>query len=114
MKIIIAGSRDITDYDLVKSIIIESNFNITEVVSGCCRGVDTLGERFAIENNILIKNFKPNWKSFGLYAGILRNKKMSEYADGLIAISKSPISKGTLSMVKCAREHDLKVYFRQI
>ena len=48
MKVIIAGSRDITDYSLVCRAISESKFDITEVISGTARGVDTLGEKWAV------------------------------------------------------------------
>ena len=44
MKVIIAGSRDIIDYQLVVDTIKESNFIITEVVCGEASGVDSLGK----------------------------------------------------------------------
>ena len=45
MKVIIAGSRGITDGRLVSAAVAASGFDITEVVSGTCHGVDQLGER---------------------------------------------------------------------
>ena len=47
MKVIIAGTRVLDDYEYVKDQITKSKFDITEVVSGCCYGVDALGEKFA-------------------------------------------------------------------
>jgi predicted Rossmann fold nucleotide-binding protein DprA/Smf involved in DNA uptake len=55
MKTIIAGSREINDYEFLKKVIKESEFEITEVISGTARGVDKLGERFAEENHISVK-----------------------------------------------------------
>ena len=54
MKTIIAGSRDITDYTVVLSAILLSEFKITEVVAGGARGVDKLAERFAADMLSLI------------------------------------------------------------
>ena len=43
MKCVIAGSRTITDYALVEKAIVDSGFEITEVVCGECRGPDMFG-----------------------------------------------------------------------
>ncbi len=42
MKVIIAGSRSINDYRLVERAVADSGFDVTEIVSGCSKGVDTL------------------------------------------------------------------------
>ena len=47
MRIIIAGSRNITSYEYLSLACELSDFEITEVVSGCARGVDRLGEEWA-------------------------------------------------------------------
>ena len=109
MKVIIAGSRSITNYNLVSSIIDKAGFAITEVVSGCARGVDSLGERYAREHNISIKHFPAKWDTFGKSAGMIRNKEMAYYADALIAIYKDN-SKGTLDMIERAKKVGLAVY----
>ena len=60
MKLIIAGSREITDIRVVQEAIKESGINlseVTEIVSGTARGVDKLGEAVAIQNKIKIKRF---------------------------------------------------------
>lgn len=48
MKVIIAGSRDVT-FPLLHVVraVDESGWTITEVVSGCARGVDEHGEQWA-------------------------------------------------------------------
>lgn len=112
MKTIIAGSRDIGDYDFVKKAIVESGFKITEVISGCATGVDTLGEQWAKENNIPIKRFPADWKQYGMSAGPRRNTQMGDYGDALIAIP-SPDSRGTLHMVSYAKSKGLKVFTKQ-
>ena len=52
MKVIIAGSRTINDYDALKNFVESVNWSIEEVVSGGCRGVDILGEQWAENNNV--------------------------------------------------------------
>lgn len=98
MKVIIAGSRGVTDYDLIKLAVNGCPYDITEVVSGTARGADKLGELWAHENNIPIKQFKPEWDKFGKFAGYYRNKQMGNYADALIAIWDGQ-SKGTKQMI---------------
>jgi predicted Rossmann fold nucleotide-binding protein DprA/Smf involved in DNA uptake len=49
MRVIIAGSRYCTDRQEVLDAIRESGFKISTVISGCARGVDTIGEALYFE-----------------------------------------------------------------
>lgn len=98
MKVIIAGSRDITDKYTVIDAVKGAEFVISEVVSGVARGVDTLGEQWAEKNNIPVKQFPADWETFGRSAGYQRNYEMARYADALIAIWDGK-SRGTLNMI---------------
>lgn len=111
MKVIIAGSRDNIEYQDVLSAMRECPWSseITEVVSGKARGVDTLGEQWAIENNISIKEFPADWKKFGRSAGIKRNEQMGDYADALVAVWDGE-SKGTKHMIDYSKNKGLKVF----
>ena len=109
MKVIIAGSRGIFDYQRILDAVTESEFHITEVVSGKAMGVDQLGERYAKENGITLKLFPANWKEHGKRAGYLRNVEMAEYADALIAVWDG-VSNGTKHMIDIATSNNLKVY----
>jgi hypothetical protein len=125
MRVIIAGSRDITDYETVKRAVSESDFEVTEVVSGCARGVDKLGEKWAKEHGIPIKQFRAEWDNFDLEivvvktnkfgdqynaaAGHCRNARMAKYAEALIAIWDGK-SAGTKNMIDLARERGLKIF----
>lgn len=128
MKVIIAGSRTITDYNLVLKAVKESNFDITEVVSGMAKGVDTLAAKYANDNKIPLKKFYADWKdlshpnadirqnSFGKYdknAGLRRNRKMGKYADALIAVSKNN-STGTRHMIRYMLSLNKQVYILDI
>lgn len=112
MKVIIAGSRQIIDYQIVVDALINANFVVTQVVSGTARGVDKLGEQWAIKNNIPIKRFPANWDRYGKSAGYIRNEQMAEYAEGLVAIWNG-YSKGTGHMIDLARKHKLVVYIHR-
>lgn len=109
MKVIIAGSRSISTYELVKETIEKSGFEITEIVSGHARGVDKLGERYAKENNIPVKLFIPDWEKDGKGAGFIRSSEMIDYADALIAIWDGQ-SRGTDYTITEALKRGLKVF----
>jgi len=128
MKVIVAGCRHITDYDIVLEAIAESEFNITEVVSGKALGVDKFGELYADENQLPVKPFPADWKNldvpnaviktnrYGKYnaaAGHNRNEQMAEYADALIAVWDGK-STGTRDMIGRAMDHNLKLYVHYI
>jgi len=124
MKVIIAGSRNIKNYNDVKKAIKESKFEITEIVSGGAKGVDKLGEQFAKEYNVSLKIFKAEWKKlegvdpnfvkdgpYGFYnvnAGRERNEKMGDYADALIAVWDGS-SRGTDHMINYMKKLKKKV-----
>lgn len=116
MKTIIAGSRDINDYELVVAAIEQSGFTITEVVSGKARGVDTLGEAWAKIHNIPVKPFPAEWRPKGKLdkaAGIKRNINMGNYADALIAVWDGK-SRGTEHMIRIATVKGLKVFVLKV
>lgn len=88
MKLIIAGSRTITDYDIVKNAFILFPYEVTEIISGGARGVDKIGEQIAKEFNIPFTIFNADWEQFGKSAGYIRNTQMAQYADALLSICK--------------------------
>jgi hypothetical protein len=128
MKVIIAGSRSITDYQLVSQVISNTlakhNIQITEVVSGGADGVDTLGEQWALENNVPVEPMLAEWdiitgpnvsvkinkwgKKYNARAGFQRNERMAIYGDVLIAIWDGK-SHGTKDMISRATKHGLLV-----
>jgi len=118
MKVIIAGSRSITDIEEVASAIysmlIEKRLlSIDEVVSGGAKGVDELGERWAADTGLDCKVFPANWDKHGRSAGILRNIEMADYADALIAIWDGK-SKGTSHMILEMHKRNKLVFVRTV
>ena len=101
MKILIAGSRTITDINILLKVITLSGYKITpsdEIVSGGARGVDTLAEFYAKGKCIPIKIFKPDWNKYGKSAGVIRNYEMAKYCDVGIVIHNG--SNGSINMIK--------------
>lgn len=113
MRVIIAGSRDITDISLVERAVKESGFDITTVLSGAARGVDRLAIAWAVHNNIPCEEFPANWSTHGKSAGFRRNAEMSEKADALIAVWDG-ISNGTGHMIGTAKSKGLKVFVLKV
>lgn len=125
MKVAIVGSRDFTNYKLfsaeVDRILIEKDWNITEIVSGGASGADRLAWRYAIIKKLLYKEFPADWKNFGKAAGHMRNTLIIDYCDVVIAfwMNKSPgtfdsITKAKLQgkpviIVECSNLNKLKI-----
>lgn len=106
MKLIIAGSRGIVDYDIIKHGYLDSGIQATEIVSGTARGVDRLGEHLANTFNIPIKRFPANWEGLGKKAGYVRNVTMADYADAALVFWNGE-SKGTKHMIDIARQRGM-------
>ena len=113
MRTIIAGSRNFNDIkELIKAI--EScNWEITTVLCGKAKGVDTLGEIWANYLNIPIEYYPAEWNKFGKSAGYRRNLQMANNADALIALWNGK-SRGTHNMINLAREENLKIHIHSI
>lgn len=110
MKVIIAGGREITDYEALLKAIENSGFEITEVISGGARGVDYMGEWYAESNNIPLTKKPANWEKFGKAAGGIRNSEMINYgAEALIALWDG-FSSGTADMIDKSRWAGLKTH----
>lgn len=111
MRVIIAGTRTITDKDVVFDFIEEcrtEEFVISEVVCGRANGVDALGARWAEYRWKPIAFFPADWERSGKSAGPKRNKQMAEYADALILIWDGK-SRGSANMLKEAKKRKLVI-----
>tara|TARA_R110000868_G_scaffold12456_25_gene59642 strand:+ start:3796 stop:4200 length:405 start_codon:yes stop_codon:yes gene_type:complete len=127
MKLIIAGGRDFSDYNLLKTevmkFILENNGvpgNI-EIISGKAKGADSLGERFSKEWNFPVIEMPADWdnldcpqvwikynnqgKPYNSAAGTIRNEEMAKIATHCICFFNG--SKGTANMIENAKKHNL-------
>jgi hypothetical protein len=115
LRLVIAGSRNFDDYDLLESTLnefIELNSigdpepGVT-VISGLAKGADLLGVRYANEKGYKIEEFPANWK-LGRGAGPKRNQEMAKSANACIVFWDG-ISKGTANMISLAKRQELKL-----
>jgi hypothetical protein len=106
MRVVIAGSRDLTNLRYVDLGVyvferVHKWGKVVQVVSGGAPGIDSLGEDYSFEHDLCLKRFpvsKMEWDLLGPSAGHLRNGKMARYADALIAIWDGS-SPGTRNMI---------------
>jgi hypothetical protein len=109
MRVILAGSRTITDAAELELAIKNSGFEITEVISGGANGVDTLGIAWANANARPLTIIMAEWDAHGKAAGPIRNSEMAEQADALILVWDG-LSHGSGDMLSRAITKGLKVY----
>jgi len=110
MNIAIVGSRGINDYELVKRIFNKyyGESDVSLIVSGGAKGVDTMAEKLADELKINKLIFHPDWDKHGKAAGFIRNKNIVENADEVLAFWDG-LSKGTKYTIGLANDAKKKV-----
>lgn len=108
MRTIIAGSRTITQYSALLEALEFADWEMTHIISGMARGVDSLGERYARENKIRLSGYRALWEEHGKRAGYLRNVQMAESADACVIVWDGK-SRGTRHMIRVAQEHGLQI-----
>jgi hypothetical protein len=103
MRLIIAGSRAFTNYQLLCQTLAPERSRITQVITGGAHGADQLGYRWAWKHAITHQLFRAEWERFGKAAGVRRNHQMAQAGDMLVAFwdGQSP---GTEHMVQVMRQ----------
>ena len=91
----------------------ESGFEISQVVSGMARGVDTLALQWASKHCMPVAKFPADWNKYGRGAGHIRNRQMADNADALVAVWDGK-SRGTKNMIDTAKAKGLQVYVKQV
>lgn len=81
MKVAVIGSRNLTVTNLEQFLPKE----ITEIVSGGARGIDTCTKKFAKAHHIKLTEFLPQYEQYGRRAPLERNLQIIEYADLVFA-----------------------------
>ena len=120
MKVIIAGSRTINNYNLVKEIIKDGIEKLGwndgrrfDIISGGAKGIDNLAEKYAKENKIGLSILEADWWLYGKKAGYIRNVAMANDANALIAIWDGK-SKGTKMMIDIAKKKGLTIFLYKV
>ncbi len=108
MRVIIAGSRSITDPAALDDAIARSGFEITEVITGDSRGVDDLAAHWATANRITCQIIPVEWNRYGGRADHIRNERISLMAQGCIALWDG-FSRGTAELSEFMHLRGLQV-----
>jgi hypothetical protein len=103
MKLIIAGSRTFTDYQLLCQTLAPERPRITQVLTGGARGADQLGYRWAWKHQVKHQLLPADWERFGKSAGVRRNHQMAQAGDMLLAFWDGR-SAGTRHMISCMQQ----------
>lgn len=113
----IVGYRDYNNYDEFKSHVNayinhelnNTNNNSITIISGGCKGTDTMAIRYAKENNITYVEYKPQ---FGIHYGnkayLERNTQIVNDATHLLAFLH-PSSKGTHDTINKAKKKGIHI-----
>lgn len=114
VRLIIAGGRDFRDeallFETVNELSVQAHRSghMLTIVSGTARGADQLGEEWARQAGVRVTKFPADWKLLGRRAGHIRNRRMAENADMLVAFWDGK-SAGTRNMIETAKELGLRV-----
>lgn len=109
-RIIVAGSRKISDYELIAKTLDEylKDKKNPVIVSGLAKGPDKLGLKYAKANKLEYETYEADWDKYGKTAGYKRNLEMAEVADECIVFWDGK-SKGTEHMIDICKKEKIKV-----
>ena len=109
MKLLIVGSRSITDFDLSPYI----SKDVDTIISGGANGIDTLAEEYADVNRLSKYILRPQYNLYGRAAPLMRNEQMVDMADAVLVIWDSH-SKGTQYTIKYAKKQNKSITLVQL
>lgn len=104
MKLLIIGSRTITDFDLTGHIPAKTEL----IISGGAKGMDTVAEHYADAHGIEKLIIRPKYERYGRAAPLKRNEEMVNAADTVLAIWDG-VSHGTKYTLDHARKKGKKI-----
>lgn len=90
MRVAVIGSRQLWVNNLEKYL----PNGVTEIVSGGAKGIDSCARAYALENEIKLTEFLPEYDKYGRSAPLKRNITIIENADLVLAFWDG-ISRGT-------------------
>ena len=98
MKLLIAGSRSIQEYDLAPHI----PSDVDTIISGGAQGIDRLAEQYADTHRLSKYIVRPQYQRYGRAPPIKRNESMVEIADAVLIVWDGQ-SKGTQHTIDYAK-----------
>lgn len=79
MKVAIIGSRSFTNYSFMRTHLI--NEDITEIIISDSPGIDSLAERYAIDEQIPTKTFIAKWDNLSQPGAVIKTNKWGNKYD---------------------------------
>lgn len=104
MKLLIAGSRSIKNFNLDPYVPLDTDL----IISGGAVGIDTLAEIYADTHNIKKLIIRPDYAQYGKAAPLIRNEEMVNLAD-VVLIVWDGVSRGTKYTENYARKNNKEV-----
>lgn len=108
MKLLIIGSRSITDFDLSPHV----PDGVDVIISGGANGVDTLAEQYADMHRLSKYIIRPQYERYGRAAPFKRNEQMVNMADAVLVIWDGK-SKGTQHTITYATKENKQLILIQ-
>jgi hypothetical protein len=93
--ILVCGSRDWTDADIIRHALERHARPGGVLVHGAARGADTIAEWEGMRLGYAIRAFPADWEKHGKRAGILRNLTMLDAGPDLVLAFQRNGSRGT-------------------
>lgn len=116
-RVAIIGSRNLNDYQFfcqkLSDIFKIEGGKPRLIISGGAIGTDSYAEQYARENGIKVLVIKPDWLKYGISAGPIRNSKILQKSDLVIAFWNYQ-SPGTADTIKKAIARKITVYIINI
>lgn len=112
MRVIVCGPRDWTDEELVNDVLSAELSPEDVVITGGCKGVDSIAAKWAFEACARSAVYQADWKSHGKSAGPRRNQAMIDtgQAQEVIAFKyRGRETPGTNDMIRRAQQAGLPV-----
>ena len=121
-KLIVAGSRELADVNLVyktiddvTDLIFEDGLGGIIIISGGAKGADSIGEMYADEKGIELWVYDAEWPKYGNSAGHKRNAEMAAVANGCLVFWNGDTEKsGSFNMINTAKKYNLELFVQDI
>jgi len=113
MKVLVCGSRKplhTTKRDVFEYLdYIHSKLQITFLIHGAARGIDTMARDWAIDREIAVRGYPADWKKYGGMAGPIRNSEMLRKEEDIKTVVAFEGGRGTNDMVSKALREGIRV-----
>ena len=104
MKVAIIGSRGLNIENLEKYL----PDNVTEIITGGAKGVDTSAKEYALAHGIPLTEFLPEYNKYRRAAPLKRNQTIIEHADLVLAFWDGT-SRGTKYVIDTCKKNGVPI-----